>query len=106
MDYRRKLMGCSALLGAWLLVPNTVAAQSISDAEKIQKLERQTELLQKQSDCCSGSSRRSRTSSRSYGRVAVGAEYEYIKREVFAGLGGAPSADNNIVLTSIRYYPF
>jgi hypothetical protein len=50
MDYRRKLMGCSALLGAWLLVPNTVAAQSISDAEKIQKLERQTELLQKQSE--------------------------------------------------------
>jgi hypothetical protein len=50
MDCRRNLMGCSALLGAWLLVPATVAAQSISDSEKIQKLERQTELLQKQSE--------------------------------------------------------
>jgi outer membrane murein-binding lipoprotein Lpp len=38
------------------------------------------------------------------GRVAVGAQYEYIKREVFAGIGGAPSTDNNIILTSIRYY--
>jgi len=41
-----------------------------------------------------------------YGRVAVGAQYEYIKREVFEGVGGAPSTDNNIVLTSLRYYPF
>jgi hypothetical protein len=41
-----------------------------------------------------------------YGRAAVGAQYEYIKREVFAGLGGAPSTDDNIILTSIRYYPF
>jgi hypothetical protein len=41
-----------------------------------------------------------------YGRVAAGAQYEYIKREVFAGIGGAPSTDNNIVLTSLRYYPF
>lgn len=38
------------------------------------------------------------------GRVAVGAQYEYIKREVFDGIGGAPATDNNIVLTSIRYY--
>ncbi len=41
-----------------------------------------------------------------YGRVAVGAQYEYIKREVFEGVGGARSTDNNIVLTSLRYYPF
>jgi hypothetical protein len=41
-----------------------------------------------------------------YGRARVGAQYEYIKREVFAGLGGAPSTDNNIILTSLRYYPF
>ena len=41
-----------------------------------------------------------------YGRVAVGAQYEYIKREVFAGVDGASSTDNNIVLTSLRYYPF
>jgi hypothetical protein len=25
-------------------------------------------------------------------------------REVLAGIGGAPSTDNNIILTSIRYY--
>src|SRR5262245_14912220 len=41
-----------------------------------------------------------------YGRVAFGAQYEYIKRESFDGIGGAPSTDNNIVLTSLRYYPF
>jgi hypothetical protein len=41
-----------------------------------------------------------------YGRLRVGAQYEYIKREAFAGVGGAPSTDNNIVLTSLRYYPF
>ena len=41
-----------------------------------------------------------------YGRVAVGAQYAYIKREVFEGIGGAPSTDDNIILTSIRYYPF
>jgi hypothetical protein len=40
-----------------------------------------------------------------YGRVAVGAQYAYIKREVFEGIGGAPSTDDNIILTSIRYYP-
>jgi hypothetical protein len=38
--------------------------------------------------------------------VAVGAQYEYIKRESFVGIGGAPSTDDNIVLTSLRYYPF
>jgi type II secretory pathway pseudopilin PulG len=41
-----------------------------------------------------------------YGRVAVGAEYEYIRREAFNGVGGAPSTDDNIGMTSIRYYPF
>jgi hypothetical protein len=41
-----------------------------------------------------------------YGRLRVGAQYEYIKREAFAGIGDAPSTDNNIVLTSVRYYPF
>jgi hypothetical protein len=48
MKYRQKLMACGAVLGAWLLVPGAAPAQSMSDAEKIQKLERQTELLQKQ----------------------------------------------------------
>src|SRR5262249_10246112 len=41
-----------------------------------------------------------------YGRVAVGAQYEYIKRLTFAGVGGAPSTDDNIFMTSFRYYPF
>jgi hypothetical protein len=41
-----------------------------------------------------------------YGRVAAGAQYEYIKRDAFPGLGGAPSTDDNIVMTSLRYYPF
>jgi hypothetical protein len=41
-----------------------------------------------------------------YGRVAFGAQYEYIKRYSFDGIGGAPSTDNNVVMTSVRYYPF
>lgn len=41
-----------------------------------------------------------------YGRVAAGAQYEYIRRQAFAGLGGAPSTDDNIVMTSLRWYPF
>jgi hypothetical protein len=48
MSCRRNLMGCSALLGVCFLVPASAAAQSMSDAEKIQRLERQTELLQRQ----------------------------------------------------------
>jgi type II secretory pathway pseudopilin PulG len=40
------------------------------------------------------------------GRVAVGGEYEYIRREAFNGAGGAPSTDDNVFLTSVRYYPF
>ena len=50
MDFKQKLMACTALLGVWLLVPATAGAQSASDAAKIEKLERQTELLQKQSE--------------------------------------------------------
>jgi hypothetical protein len=42
----------------------------------------------------------------SYGRAAVGAQGEYVKREAFKGIGGAPSADEAIVMTSFRYYPF
>jgi hypothetical protein len=41
-----------------------------------------------------------------YGRVAFGAQYEYIKRKSFVGIGGDPSTDNNVVYTSVRYYPF
>jgi len=41
-----------------------------------------------------------------FGRVALGAQYEYIRREAFEGIGGAPSTDNNVFYTSLRYYPF
>jgi len=44
-----------------------------------------------------------------YGRVAAGLQYEYIKRKSFdtnPGLGGAVSTDDNVFLTSLRYYPF
>jgi hypothetical protein len=41
-----------------------------------------------------------------YGRVTFGAQYAYIKKKSFAGIGGAPSTDNNVVMTSVRYYPF
>jgi hypothetical protein len=41
-----------------------------------------------------------------HGRIALGAQYEYIRREAFEGVGGAPSTDNNVFYTSLRYYPF
>ena len=45
----------------------------------------------------------------SYGRVAAGLQYEYIVRKSFdttpAG-GGAVSTNDNVFLTSLRYYPF
>src|SRR5262245_21198563 len=47
MDFKRKLLACTALLGVWLLVPTAAAAQS-AEAAKIDRLERQTELLQRQ----------------------------------------------------------
>jgi hypothetical protein len=45
----------------------------------------------------------------SYGRVAAGLQYEYVIRKSFdtnPGLGGAVSTNDNIFLTSLRYYPF
>jgi hypothetical protein len=41
-----------------------------------------------------------------YGTMEMGAQYSYTKRAVFSGVGGAPSADENIVLLSFRYLPF
>jgi hypothetical protein len=45
-----------------------------------------------------------------YGRVAVGAQGEYIKKFTFSAGGGgqitAPNVDEGIVMTSFRYYPF
>jgi len=48
MYCRYHLIASTALLSAWMLAPQTAAAQSVSEAEKIDRLERQTELLQKQ----------------------------------------------------------
>ena len=42
----------------------------------------------------------------SYGRAVVGAQYEYVQRKSFTGIGGDPQTSDNIVMTSIRYYPF
>jgi hypothetical protein len=41
-----------------------------------------------------------------YGRMAVGAQYEYIRRDSFPGVGGSVSTDDNVVFTSVRFYPF
>ncbi|HEY6258367.1 MAG TPA: hypothetical protein VIY51_21495 [Xanthobacteraceae bacterium] len=44
-----------------------------------------------------------------YGRVAAGAQYEYIVRKSFdtlPGNGGAVSTNDNVFMTSLRYYPF
>ena len=41
-----------------------------------------------------------------FGRVATGLQYEYIKRKSFNGVGGMVSTNDNVVLGSIRYYPF
>ncbi len=41
-----------------------------------------------------------------FGRVQYGATYTYTKQSAFAGIGGAPSVDENIIMTSVRYYPF
>jgi hypothetical protein len=45
-----------------------------------------------------------------FGQVKVGAQYEYIQRQLFAaatpGEGGAPTASENVGMVSLRYYPF
>src|SRR6516164_660259 len=47
MNFKQKLMACTALLGVLLFHPATAGAQS-EEAQKIERLERQTELLQRQ----------------------------------------------------------
>ena len=47
MNFKQKLMACTALLGVWLFHPAIAGAQS-ADSAKIERLERQTELLQQQ----------------------------------------------------------
>lgn len=41
-----------------------------------------------------------------YGRVNFGAQYAFLRREAFVGLGGAPKTDNNMFFTSVRWYPW
>jgi hypothetical protein len=41
-----------------------------------------------------------------FGSVRWGAQYEYVARNVWGGVGGGGTADNNILMTSFRYYPF
>jgi hypothetical protein len=41
-----------------------------------------------------------------FGRFQYGLQYSYSQRESFEGLGGAPTANQNIVMASMRYYPF
>jgi hypothetical protein len=42
----------------------------------------------------------------SFGRFQYGLQYSYSQRKSFEGLGGAATANQNIVMASIRYYPF
>jgi hypothetical protein len=41
-----------------------------------------------------------------FGRLQWGIQYSYTERHAFEGMGGAPVASENMILTSIRYYPF
>jgi hypothetical protein len=41
-----------------------------------------------------------------YGRVAAGLQYEYIRRKSFDGVPGPVSTDDNIIMSSLRWYPF
>jgi hypothetical protein len=41
-----------------------------------------------------------------FGRFQYGVQYSHSQRKSFEGLGGAPTANQNIVMASMRYYPF
>ena len=41
-----------------------------------------------------------------YGRVATGFQYQYIRRKSFDGVPGPVSTRDNVVMSSLRYYPF
>jgi hypothetical protein len=41
-----------------------------------------------------------------FGRIRAGAQYSYTVRDGFAGFGGTPRGTENMVYTSLRYYPF
>jgi hypothetical protein len=40
------------------------------------------------------------------GTMQAGLQMEHIKREIFDGIGGSPSADLNVLFFSLRYFPF
>ena len=42
----------------------------------------------------------------SYGLLETGGQYSYTQRQIFKGIGPSPTADENIFLVSLRYYPF
>ncbi|KAF2989977.1 hypothetical protein MJC1_02894 [Methylocystis sp. MJC1] len=41
-----------------------------------------------------------------FGRIRAGAQYSYTVRDGFAGFGATPRGTENMVYTSLRYYPF
>ena len=41
-----------------------------------------------------------------FGRFRVGLQYSYTDLKAFTGVGGAPHTNDQMVFTSIRYYPF
>ncbi|HUY83414.1 MAG TPA: hypothetical protein VMU86_02475 [Steroidobacteraceae bacterium] len=41
-----------------------------------------------------------------YGKFQWGLQYSYTQRDAFAGVGGAPTANDSMVFASIRYFPF
>ena len=40
-----------------------------------------------------------------YGNMQVGAQYEYVKRSIFSGLGSPKGTNDTIALVSSRYAP-
>jgi hypothetical protein len=41
-----------------------------------------------------------------FGTMMAGASYGYVRRSVFPGAGGSPSANEQIFMAAFRYYPF
>jgi hypothetical protein len=41
-----------------------------------------------------------------FGRVRIGLQYSYTRLKAFDGVGGSPHTSDNMVFSSLRYYPF
>ncbi len=41
-----------------------------------------------------------------YGKMQIGAQYSYVRRYVFQGIGPTPKTDENMLFVSFRWYPF